>query len=68
MLSPGGKILWLCPNCESPDIQIDSIASKPFNNGGICNTCNQFFKWSERFKLTKKQQLTRLLKGNINEQ
>lgn len=64
MMSPGGKIEWICPGCHSGDIhRRRAIASSDF---GFCNNCGALFAWRSRIKLSKNQRLMRLISGEVN--
>jgi len=65
MMSPGGKIEWLCPNCYSGDLEQDHAAPGGYQNYYICLDCGDFFHFTHRLKLTRKQQLHRLITGEM---
>jgi len=65
MMSPGGKVEWLCPACYSPEIERDHTAPGLLQNDGICTSCYQYFHWATRIKLGKKQRIIKLLTGEI---
>lgn len=65
MLSPSGKVEWLCPICKSEEIRPDPPTSDKWCGTGWCNTCGVVFCWRSRIKLGKKQRLIKLITGEV---
>jgi len=66
MMSPGGKIEWICPRCYSSNIQEEEPRHNfPWCHEGWCKDCGALFCWRARIKLTKKQRLHRLITGDL---
>lgn len=53
MLSPGGKVRWLCPECRSGEIS-DRYRTK-FGACGSCAECNTYWPWRTRIKVSVKR-------------
>lgn len=56
MLSPGGKIEWLCPNCRSVDIVGPMKGQVVLANVGECRRCNTWWSWRTRIKVSFKRE------------
>lgn len=64
MLSPSGKVEWLCPECHGEDIHQDfPEQDKRYCRMAWCNDCGWYFPWRARIKLGKKQRLLKLITG-----
>ena len=48
MLSKGGKREYLCPDCESPDIEKGRIYG---SSVAICTVCNTYWPWRDRINI-----------------
>lgn len=57
MLSKGNKISYLCPECKSEHIQKLHHASiiTGGQKSGECLSCNTFWPWSKRIKVSLKK-------------
>lgn len=66
MLSPSGKVEWLCPRCHSEDIRPRrNSPNSPWCKEGWCNDCGAVFCWRSRIKLGRKQRLVKLITGEV---